>query len=619
MSLEDDIRAAINRHNAEANSDTPDFILAGFLVNTLKAYEQAVAEHRKWCGPFRSEAVAPTPEPDGVECYADVGAPPTQRTRIASRRRTAGERHAAAVAGEPLHDGTDGHEATDQLLSVCLMDEQGRLRHVRRSEVQADVGRKPSPPLTDAEMQNVMFGAKLAYASVMAARSAQADLDARGAVATQPLPHTDIHIAVSPEAVDRVLAGELQPEPKGPLGEWAERHARTLADSVDEDAEARIATVIVRPEATPRKLGRAAGEPLATHAHCPTHGTFPIEEPCVCITGEPPAAEPPDEPEGNVPHWKFREEWRSPFWCWKRGGQEIANAAMKPAEPAQPCPECARLRARVQELEELDAVNESGIDNLADAVTAARKAQRVAEEERREMGERLATACVALADARRDRDEALAIGSEGQAIHQIQEQRQTIAVMVEALRCVARSLRVAEACRFCGATNPAEYGHTPECIATVVDAALDDAASISVSDAGHHLRIIYPEYGGGRPYVEVSESHAGEAGPAQTWPLPEVVHLLQNIDESTFHHIGCADLPVERPDPEATLATARAAREEAERRTTEAREYARMLLWSYVQAEGREVFMLGRKLPAWLDAALADTTEPPAATEETER
>jgi hypothetical protein len=48
-SLEDDIRSVLNRHSAENESGTPDYILAEYLITVLEAYNSAIssrAEHR---------------------------------------------------------------------------------------------------------------------------------------------------------------------------------------------------------------------------------------------------------------------------------------------------------------------------------------------------------------------------------------------------------------------------------------------------------------------------------------------------------------------------------------------------------------------------------------------
>ncbi len=50
MALREDIEQAINRANAESGSDTPDFILAEYLMNCLHAFDSAVARREKWYG-----------------------------------------------------------------------------------------------------------------------------------------------------------------------------------------------------------------------------------------------------------------------------------------------------------------------------------------------------------------------------------------------------------------------------------------------------------------------------------------------------------------------------------------------------------------------------------------
>lgn len=49
-SLFEKIRSAINSVSAENGSDTPDFILAEYLVACLDAYDKAVKAREKWHG-----------------------------------------------------------------------------------------------------------------------------------------------------------------------------------------------------------------------------------------------------------------------------------------------------------------------------------------------------------------------------------------------------------------------------------------------------------------------------------------------------------------------------------------------------------------------------------------
>jgi hypothetical protein len=45
-----DIEATLNRHSAENGSETPDFILAQYLIDCLGAYDKAVMGREKWYG-----------------------------------------------------------------------------------------------------------------------------------------------------------------------------------------------------------------------------------------------------------------------------------------------------------------------------------------------------------------------------------------------------------------------------------------------------------------------------------------------------------------------------------------------------------------------------------------
>ncbi len=48
--LADDIRSAINRVSRENVSNTPDFILAEYLLSCLDAFEKASLAREKWYG-----------------------------------------------------------------------------------------------------------------------------------------------------------------------------------------------------------------------------------------------------------------------------------------------------------------------------------------------------------------------------------------------------------------------------------------------------------------------------------------------------------------------------------------------------------------------------------------
>ena len=50
MSLRKEIEHAINRNSAENGSNTPDWILAAFLVDCLQAFDAAVVKREGWYG-----------------------------------------------------------------------------------------------------------------------------------------------------------------------------------------------------------------------------------------------------------------------------------------------------------------------------------------------------------------------------------------------------------------------------------------------------------------------------------------------------------------------------------------------------------------------------------------
>lgn len=48
----EEIRAALNRYSAENGSNTPDFILAQYLLGCLAAFDAAVSQRAAWYGSF---------------------------------------------------------------------------------------------------------------------------------------------------------------------------------------------------------------------------------------------------------------------------------------------------------------------------------------------------------------------------------------------------------------------------------------------------------------------------------------------------------------------------------------------------------------------------------------
>jgi hypothetical protein len=54
-SLYIELTRLLNRHSAENNSDTPDFILARYLLDSLQAFENAVIRREDWYGRSKTE------------------------------------------------------------------------------------------------------------------------------------------------------------------------------------------------------------------------------------------------------------------------------------------------------------------------------------------------------------------------------------------------------------------------------------------------------------------------------------------------------------------------------------------------------------------------------------
>jgi len=50
MSLLSEIESAVNRHCADNESDTPDFILAAYICDCLAAFNRAVNMREAWYG-----------------------------------------------------------------------------------------------------------------------------------------------------------------------------------------------------------------------------------------------------------------------------------------------------------------------------------------------------------------------------------------------------------------------------------------------------------------------------------------------------------------------------------------------------------------------------------------
>lgn len=80
MTFEQELTALINKYSAENDSDTPDFILAEFVMGCLKAWNVGVQSREQWYG--RGTLASPSCDPpakaascrqcgEPCECLAD--------------------------------------------------------------------------------------------------------------------------------------------------------------------------------------------------------------------------------------------------------------------------------------------------------------------------------------------------------------------------------------------------------------------------------------------------------------------------------------------------------------------------------------------------------------------
>ncbi len=51
VALRDELTALLNKHSVENGSDTPDFILADYMLNCLTAFDEAVKARTQWYSP----------------------------------------------------------------------------------------------------------------------------------------------------------------------------------------------------------------------------------------------------------------------------------------------------------------------------------------------------------------------------------------------------------------------------------------------------------------------------------------------------------------------------------------------------------------------------------------
>ena len=77
ITLEEEIRSAINRNSAENGSNTPDFILATYLIDCLNAFDKAVNYREKLCSPkyivTKLNGIEPNCQHEFFKCQVPAG------------------------------------------------------------------------------------------------------------------------------------------------------------------------------------------------------------------------------------------------------------------------------------------------------------------------------------------------------------------------------------------------------------------------------------------------------------------------------------------------------------------------------------------------------------------
>ena len=57
MSFRKELKTLINKHSMENGSDTPDFVLARFIENSMHAFDSAVTSREEWYGRYPTQSV----------------------------------------------------------------------------------------------------------------------------------------------------------------------------------------------------------------------------------------------------------------------------------------------------------------------------------------------------------------------------------------------------------------------------------------------------------------------------------------------------------------------------------------------------------------------------------
>lgn len=110
--LESELQSLLNRYSAESGSDTPDLILAAFLLGCLDAYNKTLVAREKWYGRI-------------IGVKAPIGIPePTFASRLRNARGPFSQTQAAAILDRSVHtirNWEQGrNEPTPETQSLCI-------------------------------------------------------------------------------------------------------------------------------------------------------------------------------------------------------------------------------------------------------------------------------------------------------------------------------------------------------------------------------------------------------------------------------------------------------------------------------------------------------------------
>jgi hypothetical protein len=142
--LRKDIECAINKNSAENGSDTPDFILADYLMNCLDSFNLAVREREKWYSKDKCDTVDLEPPADvsvnGINFHksavtedkaksSEGCSNPSVNTSI-RLRWVRSKFDANKLHNSPEVDISDGYAGLQDTIKLQFLDEYGQWNDV---------------------------------------------------------------------------------------------------------------------------------------------------------------------------------------------------------------------------------------------------------------------------------------------------------------------------------------------------------------------------------------------------------------------------------------------------------------------------------------------------------